>query len=55
MVYAMLEESYKREDQVEYCITLAVSRFSDLHPTENIHNIAAIRGRFYANDREIEL
>ena len=52
MVYDMLDKAKRGEDQVEYCITLKASMFSDLHPTTDLHGIASIRGRFYADGRE---
>ena len=52
MVYDMLDKSKRGEDQAEYCITLKARMFSDLHPTTDLHGIASIRGRFYADGRE---
>ena len=51
----MLDKAYRGEESVEYGIPLASSRFSALHPTAYIHDIAALGGRLYANDRESEL
>ena len=55
MVYDMLDKAKREEDQVEYCITMKASMFSDFHPTTDIHDIAPTRGRFYADGREVKI
>ena len=48
----MLDEADRGDAWVEYCITLTDIMFSDLHPTTDIHDMAAIGGRFYVDGRE---
>ena len=52
MVYDMLDKADRGDACVRYCITLADSMFSDLHPTTDIHDIVSIGGRFYVDGRE---
>ena len=47
MIYGMIDEAKREYDQVDNCITMEASRFSDLHPTEDLHDIAATRVRLY--------
>ena len=51
MVYDMLDKTLVGEDKVDYCITLVASRFSYLHNTSDLHDIAATRGRLYEDVR----
>ena len=53
MVYGMLDKAQVGEDQVEYCIPMESSRFSRLNPMADIHGIDSIKGRLYADDREV--
>ena len=55
MLYDMIDKAYRGEYQVEYCITLAFSRFSDCYPTSDLHKIEDIRSKFHADVREEEL
>ena len=55
IVYYMLDETLGGEEQVEYCITIEAVRFSSLHPTTDLHDIAVIGGRFYPDVTEAGL
>ena len=52
MVYDMLNEYQRGEEQVENSITLATIRFCALHSMANFHEITAIGGRLHADGRE---
>ena len=51
----MIDESWVGEDHVEYCIALTASRFGYFYSTEDLHDIAAISFRLYADGREEDI
>ena len=55
MSYDMLDEAQVVEDWVEYCISLASSRFTSLNHMEYLHAIVAIGGRLYVDGKGAEL
>ena len=51
MVYDILDEAKRGEDQVENCVPLTADRISYLYSVTDFHDTAAIWGRLYADSR----